>query len=488
MAADPQQLAGSAVASNPKAKGLINALEGINTVVGVVGNWLSVVTVLVSLIENAVANAPDPIVILNAIQQTVYAILQSVQALEAETKMLSLTDKLTAAKGRLNTLFLEGTSGKDVNEPVFFKDVQDAAYAFADSTYWIRPYLADITYFGASAGVPAPVDPYLPNNGQPSTVIYDGATFVYDPQLPLPACAAAISIFTSVVSIFHSDDPQLVRPYFTDFATILESNYQTVMEGLVMVPIPTMDLLLNMSDENIVTGGGIQAKDGKSLPVTFLGELWPRTSSYWHGEIGAVDIYAVFGSAGYASTLQPLDAYGFGLLARTTNPGNIIDVYPALATLMAQVQVPLDRYRTIRYVYPWFYVRMRIGNLARRKALYLSKGYDHIWALIQKLRFLSDGQAGTPEYGFRPAPPPAPTDVNAHWRLSEIDAVFGELPVSYVNWGPPWGSRVSAEQVIQRLLAMLDNATNHPTEEPPSLAPTQSRPLSLRKTILAAAL
>ena len=45
---------------------------------------------------------------------------------------------------------------------------------------------------------------------------------------------------------------------------------------------------------------------------------------------------------------------------------------------------------------------------------------------------------------------------------------------------------LQAEQVIQRLLTVLDNSTNHPTEEPLSLAGFQPRLLS-RKTIVAAA-
>ena len=45
---------------------------------------------------------------------------------------------------------------------------------------------------------------------------------------------------------------------------------------------------------------------------------------------------------------------------------------------------------------------------------------------------------------------------------------------------------LQAEQVIQRLLTVSDNSTNHPTEEPLSLAGFQPRLLS-RKTIVAAA-
>ena len=476
MAADTQALAGSAIASSGSDQSLLGVLGGINSVIGVVANWIGVIVPLVQGIQSALSNAPDPIALLSEIQQGVENILQAVEGLIGETKMLSLADKLTAARDRLNTLLLEGPKGKDVNEVLFFQTVQDAAYTFADSTYWIRPYLANYTVLGAQS---PPEDRYFPNSGYPATQNYEGSAFVYDPQLPLPAFATAISIFTSVAEIFHTADPQTVQPYFTDLATFLENNYKTITAGLVMVPVPTAFVLHAMGLDTLA--GEIQVANGQGLAYSFVSE------QMWHGEIGAVDIYSVFGSAGYA-TPWPL-LYG---LVPTTNPGGIIGVYPTLADLMNQILYPLGGANTIPYAYPWFYIRMRMGNLARFKALYLAKGYDRIWNLIQKMRALSAGSPGTPAFGLPATPPPEVTDENAHWRLSAVDAVFGELPVSYENWptsyvNPDGLQLVSAEEVIQRLLSVIDNSTNHPTEEPPSLASTWPRPLSLRKTLVAAA-
>jgi len=476
MAADTEALAGSAIASSSSDQSLLGVLGGINTVIGVVANWIGVIVPLVQGIQSALSNAPDPIALLSEIQQSIEDILQAVEGLIGETKMLSLNDKLTAARDRLNTLLLEGPKGKDVNEVLFFQTVQDAAYAFADSTYWIRPYLASYTVLGAQS--PAE-DSYFPNSGYPATQNYEGSAFVYDPQLPLPAFATAISIFTSVAEIFHASDPQSVQPYFTDLATFLENNYETITAGLAMVPVPTAFLLRAMATDILV--GELHVSNGESLPYSFFSQ------QLWHGEIGAVDIYSVFGSAGYA-TPWPL-LYG---LVPTTNPGSVISVYPTLADLMNQIQYPLGGTSTFPYAYPWFYIRMRIGNLARFKALYLAKGYDHIWNLIQKMRALSAGSPGTPAFGLPATPAPEVTDGNAHWSLSAIDSLFGGLPVSYENWptpyrGPNGVQLVSAEEVIQRLLSVIDNSTNHPTDEPPSLASTWPRPLSLRKTLVAAA-
>ncbi len=476
MACDPVALSDLAIGSDSTQDGVDTVLDGINGVVGAVANWVGLATTLIQSLQNALSHAPDPGTLLSELEQNVETLLQSVQGLISETKMLSLAAMVNQARDRLNTLMIEGVKGKDVNEPLFFSQAQDAAYTIADNTYWIRPYLADLTLFSQSIVS----DSYFPNSGLPATVNYEGSTFVYDPQLPLPAFSAAISIFTSVAAIFHVNDPQTIQPYFTDLATFLQDTYQTLTQGLVTVPVPSINLMVAMAKDFLA--GEIQVRDGESLAYGILG-----LPGLWHGEIGAVDIYGVFGSAGYASPLPSVSLY----LASTTNAGAMIGVYPTMGTLMTQFLGPLGL-NQIPYAYPWFYVRMRIGSLARFKALYLTKGYDQIWNLIQKLRTLSAGKSGTPALGLPPTPAAEATDSNAHWRLSQIDSIFGELQESYENWpssyhNPSGLQLVSAEEVIQRLLGVIDNSTNNPTEEPPSLAATQPRPLSLRKAIIAAA-
>jgi hypothetical protein len=141
---------------------------------------------------------------------------------------------------------------------------------------------------------------------------------------------------------------------------------------------------------------------------------------------------------------------------------------------------------------------MRIGNLARFKALYLTKGYDQIWTLIQKLRFLSAGQPGTPGLNFPPTPRVEVTDRDAHWCLSDFDAIISELDkdpaygIGY-KWAKIGSSdkqyrTITAEKIITRLQAVLDDSTKDPHGTPP-MNPVRDlrRPLSLRKTILAVA-
>jgi hypothetical protein len=317
--------------------------------------------------------------------------------------------------------------------------------------------------------------------------------------------------------IYHPDDPLAVAPYFTDLATYLEQNYETSTAGLLTVPLPSLDDLLQMV-QFAVGGVLINPVDGQSLPD--LGSSgFSQPFQMWHGEIGVTDIYSVFGAEGYSSSLSQ-----FGFFVPTTNSGNIIDVYPTLGTLLNSwlLSPPGWTYPDLtvaqQNVYRWFRIRMRLGNLARWKGLYLAKGYDSVWSFIQKLRALSAGQPGAPGYNSPPTPGPAATDRNAHWCLSDFDAIISELDGSiseldgnygvgytysnYYNWTLTHASQegefatsITAENIITRLRGVIDTSTDYASpqnisigQRPPLPLPTPPRPLSLRQTILAAAI
>jgi len=257
-------------------------------------------------------------------------------------------------------------------------------------------------------------------------------------------------------------------------------------------------------DNPLDVAAGLGVEDGQSLRFgddTYY-DPFPVRVGWWHGEIGVVDIYAVFGPSGYPSAMEWAVVY----VTPTTNMGNIIDVHPTLRTLLGYF---IDAGATDAY--RWFRIRMLLGNLARSKALYVAKGYGKVWDLIQKLRRLSGGLPGTPVDGL-PAKPVEVTNRNAHWCLSDFDAIIGGwdhdrtygggyfsakylCAVSPADDTPNYCVRtgaslqITAEGIITRLRAVLVNSTNRPTDPPPQPAyfePLQ-RPLSLRKTILAVA-
>ena len=476
---DTRALADVAIKASATQATANDLLSVLNGAVGVLANVFQVVTVLISVLDDAFSDSPDVTELLESLEQSVAVILNVAVGGADEPLMLSVSGILTPARDNLDTLLQFGPDAPEVNEPQFFSSAQNAAYSFVDPTYWIRPYVPGVTFPGQTT------DQYLPSNGQPSTTAYAGATWVYDPQIALPAFANGIGIFTSVSAIFNVATPEAIRPYFTDLAYYLNAQYETITQGLVMVPIPSPAAL------QLLAGMNLNASDGTSLPIGLV--------SSWHGEIGAVDLYSVFGPDGYpAPVVQPVDQ-GVELVPGAT-PGCILSVYPTIGTFLLEVrQTSSNRPDTIPYCYEWFYIRMRIGNLAKLKALYLAKGYGEIWKLIQRLRFLSSGQAGTPEYGLGPVPAAETVDANAHWSLSEVHGVFQELPEAVytptpveVFAGPPPPppqqplniARFSVGQVIQMLMSALDNSVNAPMEEPPAVAREYPRPLSLRQSII----
>jgi hypothetical protein len=156
--------------------------------------------------------------------------------------------------------------------------------------------------------------------------------------LSLPGFVTAIKIFTSIIAIFHADtnDARTVQPYFTDMATILERQHRTATDGLVMVPIPALDLLFSLGAravKELPHLGVLWVVDGQSIPYQDT-----ATDDRWHGEIGAVDVYSVFGASGDSSSSPggpPGGWPGSPLnVTPTTNAGNIISVHPSLYTLL----------------------------------------------------------------------------------------------------------------------------------------------------------
>jgi hypothetical protein len=157
MATDPQALAGTAIAASAGEEDVIGLAEAANDVVGVIANWFQVITTLAPLISNAVSDGPDAITVLNQIRQRLNDLLQLVQGLIVQTKMLEQVTAITAARDRLNTLLLEGKSGPDVTQSKFFGDAQDAVNIFAADIYWKRPYVPSYAYSNRA----------FPNNGPP---------------------------------------------------------------------------------------------------------------------------------------------------------------------------------------------------------------------------------------------------------------------------------------------------------------------------------
>jgi hypothetical protein len=183
-------------------------------------------------------------------------------------------------------------------------------------------------------------------------------------------------------------------------------------------------------------------------------------------------------------------------LVETANAGAVIGIFPTLLELLQQISG--NQSYSQGSPFPWFGVRMEIGNLARFKALYIAKGLDQVWSLIQKLRFLSAGQPGNET---APAPAPEVSDLNGHWSLASLDLLLrnwallatveggqgGYYSFNYAqNTAQGKPTYISVEDIIWRLQMCIDNATDFPTgptPDPFGYVANVDRPLSLRSVI-----
>jgi hypothetical protein len=459
---DVGAIAGAAVGASAVQAEVDNLFSAFNAFIGVLANWIQVgLFIAQELVQNLPGAGPDPDQVLSNIDANVQQILQSVPALAAETKMLSLGPIIQNADDDLTNLLQPGFPPALIDPPTYFSDGESAAYIFSIELYWIRPLVPAFAF----------TDLWFPNGGQANIVAsVEGGAFVYDPQLSLPAFMTAIRDFAGIATLLN---PSLagvaaMQPYFTDLATFLANNWEIMTDGLVTVPIPSIDDL-------DATRVYLQTPDSFT-PPSLLG--------FWRGEIGVVDIYSAFGTlGGYPSPIL------FESYTPTTNAASIIAVYPPqqFEALLGFMQLSLGE---IDNAYGWFWIRMRIGNIARFKALYLAKGYDQVWRMIQKLRFMSGGKPGTiGVYDLPPTPPIRATDRKAHWCLSDFDAIIGPTYMyAKFELNVPLSDRITVEDIISRLHAVVHQSDNNPTGDVPIPVPTPHRPLSLRRAIARAAI
>jgi hypothetical protein len=479
----------NAIQNSPaETSGFSAFVSGISSIIGTLANWIQVAQFVVQLLQ--AAEGEDSSALLSEIAANVQALVDNQGGNYAGLSMAIGLQKVTQAQLDLGVLLNAGNNWKTnplVNESVFLQqDAGPAAYQYANDIYWMRPYVADFTFS----------DTWLPNNGQPKLGQISGAPFVFDPQLSLPTFIFAINCLVQEAVIFFAGTttPQLAQSYFADLANYLQTRYDEMVSGIQTVPIPTFNDLQQLLPKFGPSAGNsewfvIAYRDGMSLPDEHF--FYPfGFSGQWRGEVGAVDTYAVFGQFGYSN---PVVNHFY---VETANAGAVIGIYPTLIELLEQCGYgPSDIQAS---PFPWFGVRMEMGNLARFKALYVAKGLDQVWLLIQKLRFLSAGQKG---YETPPAPAPEVSDLNAHWSLASLDMLLGKWALLSAVDGGQGGyysfdyaqntaegkpTYVSVEDIFLRLQMCIDNATNFPTGPPPDPFgpdPYVFRPYSLRSVI-----
>jgi hypothetical protein len=361
--------------------------------------------------------------------------------------IMSNWDSPTGGLGTdLDNLVSEGTGGKDVKAGA--ADYHNHGLAFVNSLvpqltpeataqiYWERPVVEDQDLELGTVPYPHQGPPpqgswsagliitgwfgTLPQPAPGPALGGDPSQMVLDPTSTLPFLLIGIESYLTLESVANVIDPSLptLKDYVTEFesdltayASFLESQFQLLATGIGKTQLPAAgDITGFLWFISVVVNGDEFLNPGLywggSAPDITV--QVPSSGSLWNGVYGAADAYPVYGD--YNTTMP--------IAVGTKTPSCLVDLVNTesmVADFQPVFSSPTNQEEIIRlWTVPWVQNRIILGTLARWKAIFLLKGGDHVWAVIQNLRALA-GQA--------PLPNPTLADgslASGNWSMREL--------------------------------------------------------------------
>jgi hypothetical protein len=225
--------------------------------------------------------------------------------------------------------------GEDLNR------VTDAKNKLTARAFWTRPFIPEAVFtiitpheFSLAPWFSAtpPREPDHPDR-------------VFDPGLSLPALLTAIQIYSAATTALAGlagggSLPQPWKDHLNELAAKLDSFHKEIARGIVDLRVPSLDDVTTIIDK----------------PFIFP----PRS------------LFEAVGSP-------------FGAAFLYSN-GHIVDVYPLDKDLPNRLPDHISKEQ-----YALFLGRLKLGNMARRKAVYILLNLHETWETIQHLRTLAQG-------------------------------------------------------------------------------------------------
>jgi hypothetical protein len=446
--------------------GAAAVLSDLNNTIGTVANYEQVISAVIPLVEAWLQTGPTEMEVVLALQGTIQELVNAAGVIDADIKMLGIGTMASNVDAALTTVLNEGPNGQDVDAKGFFQltlEFLTAMYGGSGFTdfYWYRPYLADRVFSPVTLTVPpfspiglvifgwygAPPEPPINN------ALYDGFSSVFDPQLSLLAFIKAIASFLSLNAILKTDAfTAFLKEWqvtLTEVAQSLQTRYSAMISGLARSDIPSVeDFAFFAAAYHQVPLGGVPFYIPRE---SFTGPGWaPQSGDVWDGVYGVVDIYSVYN--------QPV-------AVPSRDSTHIVDIFPPPTDINALADKTYDWIRDS--LYPWVKDRVTLGIMARWKAIYLAKGYDIAWSVLQSLLRLTNQ-------------PNNKVDANRDWFARDLFSTLA-VPASSSPGAPAGSYRLS--DLVGRLDKIGRGSWNQPEDEvsPPS------RPLGLRDRLSAAA-
>jgi hypothetical protein len=257
----------------------------------------------------------------------------------------------------------------------------------------------------------------------------------------LPAYLKALELFLATSAILKGETFRQFldqwRVPIEGLADALEARYTTAVAGIVMTDVPSLNDVI----------GYLYYYWSIRLAAVFeaagpVGNADPPKAGYaWNGVYGIVDIYG---------------SYNEPVAVPSRAVSHIVDFF-IIDGMPGVVNANMD------IVHKWVSGRVMLGNRARHKAIYLARGYDKAWSVLQSLRVITQ-QQGAPK-----------KDPYKDWSARELFQILGILKDSGGNYRLNW------------LIRELDGIGRGNWSTPAGVPPAAEPPYGFRDRLATAA-
>ncbi len=309
----------------------------------------------------------------------------------------------------------------------------------------------------------------------------DPSQMVLDPISTLPFLLTGIESYLTLESVANVIDPTLptLKDYVTEFksdltnyASFLESQFELLANGIGKSHLPAAgDITSFLWFISAVVGGHAFVDPalfwGGSVPD--ITAQVPSSGNLWNGVYGAADAYPVYGDYNTTLPIPVGDKTPSCLVDLVNTESMVADFQPVFSS-------PTNQEQIIRlWTVPWVQNRIILGTLARWKTIFLLKGGDHLWSVIQNLRALA---------GEAPLPNPTLADgslATGNWSMRELAGAL----VQGGSLGYFEGLQGVGDISVTRMLGFIDELARGNWGAP---VQETTQPMSLRDRMAAVAL
>jgi hypothetical protein len=408
---------------------------------------------IITAIAESTQSGADASDVLQELYTTINDIQNEATGIAWSTSMNEIVTFLTPLYTDIDTIAHEPWTDPNVSSQTvqFHTDALNFVNDMAlDQAVWLRPFVQSLSFIPQTLAIASELNGVQPvgapwsmgwfgNLPQTPTSDENGSIQVFDPQYTLPAWLYGLGSYIAILAVLNQIDPsqptltQFIADYQQDlisYAKLLQSQYATGVAGLVKTDVPTVNDVMsylyyyfNVRDESyyyLSPGSTVQnsvelvSNLGPAGVLTPQGPSPPRIGFSWNGVYGVVDVYGVF----VQTVADVVNAPRLTVAIPSRTSCCMVDVIKSDGMNLTWKWTVPDSYSSASgygvnfLMYPWIRARVTLGLMARWKAIYIMRGYEHAWSVLESLLRLSgqgpanriilpDGTAASPDWSVR---------------------------------------------------------------------------------------